>query len=79
MYMLTNIDLDDELVESAMRLTGERTKRGVVHRALQELIRIEQLRGLRAARGTLRWDGDLKRMREDRTPYGTARRHKRTD
>lgn len=77
--MLTNIDLDEDLVETAMRLTGERTKRAVVHRALQELIRIERLRELRAARGTVRWEGDLKAMREDPARYGTARRHKRSD
>ena len=79
MYMLTNIDLDDRLVDTAMRLSGERTKRAVVHRALEELIRIERLRALRAARGTLTWEGDLAAMREDRRHHGTARRHKRTD
>lgn len=77
--MLTNIDLDEELVDTAMRMTGERTKRAVVHRALQELVRIEQLRALRAARGTLHWQGNLNTMREDPERYGTARRHKRTD
>jgi Arc/MetJ family transcription regulator len=78
-YMLTNIDLDEDLVEAAMRLTGERTKRGVVHRALQELVRVEQLRGLRSARGSLKWEGNLTAIREDRTRYGTTRRHKRAD
>jgi Arc/MetJ family transcription regulator len=77
--MLTNIDLDDALVGTAMRLSGERTKRAVVHRALEELIRIERLRALRDARGTLKWEGNLADMREDRTRHGTARRHKRTD
>jgi Arc/MetJ family transcription regulator len=77
--MLTNIDLDDALVGTAMRLSGERTKRAVVHRALEELIRIEKLRTLTTARGTLKWDGNLADMREDRARNGTARRHKRTD
>lgn len=77
--MLTNIDLDEELVETAMRLSGERTKRAVVHRALEELIRVERLRGLRAARGTLKWEGNLAELREERAPHGSARRHKRTD
>jgi Arc/MetJ family transcription regulator len=77
--MLTNIDLDEELVATAMRLSGERTKRAVVHRALEELVRIERLRGLRNARGTLKWEGNLAALREERPTYGTARRHKRTD
>jgi len=79
MYMLTNIDIDERLVDTAMRLSGERTKRAVVHRALEELIRIERLRALREAKGTLKWEGELAAMREDRPVYGTSRRHKRTD
>jgi Arc/MetJ family transcription regulator len=75
--MLTNIDLDEGLVATALRLTGERTKRAVVQRALEELIRIERLKALRAARGTLKWEGNLGEMREERR--GTPRRHKRTD
>jgi Arc/MetJ family transcription regulator len=78
-YMLTNIDLDEELVETAMRLSGDRTKRAVVHRALEELIRVARLRGLSGARGTLKWEGSLAELREERATYGSARRHKRTD
>ena len=76
--MLTNIDIDEVLVESALRLTGERTKRAVVHRALEELIRIERLRALRGARGTLQWEGNLAEMREEGVARGSARRHKRS-
>lgn len=36
--MRTNIDLNDELVAEAMRITGARTKREVVERALSELV-----------------------------------------
>lgn len=36
--MRTNIDLNDELVAEAMRITGARTKREVVERALAELV-----------------------------------------
>jgi hypothetical protein len=36
--MRTNIDLNDELVAEAMRITGARTKRDVVERALAELV-----------------------------------------
>ncbi len=75
--MLTNIDLDEATVETAMRLTGERTKRAVVHRALEELIRIERLRQLRRARGTLQWQGNLAALREESAANGTTRRHKR--
>ena len=76
--MLTNIDIDERLVDTALKLTGERTKRAVVHRALEELVRIERLRALRNARGTLKWEGNLAEMREDHA-RGNTRRHKRTD
>lgn len=36
--MITNIDLDDTLVAEAMRLSGARTKREVVDRALREMV-----------------------------------------
>ncbi len=64
--MRTNIVLDDELIEQAMRLTGLKTKRAVVHRALEELIRNEKARSLfdLAGRVELADDFDHKRMRE---------------
>ena len=37
--MRTNIVLDDELVAEAMKLTGAKTKREVVNRALRELVK----------------------------------------
>jgi len=37
--MRTNIVLDDELVAEAMKLTGAKTKREVVDRALRELVK----------------------------------------
>jgi hypothetical protein len=36
--MITNIDIDDTLVAEAMKLSGARTKREVVDRALRELV-----------------------------------------
>ena len=63
----TNIDIDDELVERAMRAFGLSTKRQAVHLALERLLGggpmsvEEQL----AMEGT-GWDGDLDVMRDDR-------------
>jgi hypothetical protein len=36
--MLTNIDIDDQLVAEAMKVSGARTKREVVDRALREMV-----------------------------------------
>ena len=64
--MRTNIDLNDELVEKARRLTGLKTKRAVVEEALKTLVRLREQAGIRSLRGKLRWEGDLERMRESR-------------
>jgi len=36
--MITNIDIDEELVAEAMKVSGARTKREVVDRALRDMV-----------------------------------------
>ena len=36
--MITNIDIDEQVVAEAMKLSGARTKREVVDRALREMV-----------------------------------------
>ena len=36
--MITNIDIDDDLVAEAMKVSGARSKREVVDRALREMV-----------------------------------------
>ena len=56
----TNIVLDDELVERAMRLTGARTKREVVDIALRRLVEKGEIyRAIRDLKGRLSWEGDV--------------------
>ena len=62
--MRTNIVLNETLVREAMALTGERTKRAVVERGLEALIRLERLRRVRRSRGSLAWRGSLDQLRE---------------
>ena len=65
---LTNIDIDDALVEKAMRLTGARTKREVVTIALRRLVENGGLyRAVRRLRGKLPWEGDVDAWRSTRT------------
>jgi len=49
--MRTNIVLDDDLVAEAMRVSGARTKREVVHLALRELVQRHRQRELKVLRG----------------------------
>ncbi len=63
----TNIVLDDGLIERAMKVTGARTKREAVDRALRELVaRASVYRALRRLRGKLPWDGDVDDWRRRR-------------
>jgi Arc/MetJ family transcription regulator len=67
--MRTNIEIDDQLMKRAMRVSGASTKRETVERGLELIVRMaEQERLLRSARGRLHWEGDLKAMRRDRKP-----------
>ena len=64
----TNIEIDDALVEKAMRLTGAKTKRAVVDLALRRLVEKGQLyRAIRRLRGRLSWEGDIEAWRSART------------
>lgn len=53
--MLTNIDLDDELVEKARALTGLRTKKAVVEAGLRALITLNEQADVRRLWGRLHW------------------------
>ena len=56
----TNIVLDDDLIRRAMRVSGAKTKREAVDRALRELVaRRPVYRALRKLRGRLPWEGDV--------------------
>ncbi len=65
--MRTNIDIDEDLIRSAMEVTGLRTKRETVREALQTLIRQRSAhQALLALRGKVEWEGDLDQMRRNR-------------
>jgi Arc/MetJ family transcription regulator len=63
--MRTNIEIDDQLMSDALRLTGARTQREVVEMGLRTLARLRQQEEIRRFRGKLQWDGDLDAMRSD--------------
>jgi Arc/MetJ family transcription regulator len=61
--MRTNIDIDDELMETALRESGLRTKRAAVEEGLRALIERQRRRKLLDAFGKYPWEGDLAEMR----------------
>jgi Arc/MetJ family transcription regulator len=63
--MRTNIEIDDELMDEALKLTGLPTKRAVVEEGLRLMVRLrKQARALKSLQG-LGWEGDLNAMRRD--------------
>ncbi len=54
----TNIVMEEPLVYAAQKATGIKTKTGVVHFALREVVRRQQMKNLIELRGKVKfWDG----------------------
>ena len=64
--MRTNIDIDDGLMEEAMKSSGSRTKRAAVEAGLRLLIQTRSQASIRKLRGKVKWVGDLDRSRLSR-------------
>jgi Arc/MetJ family transcription regulator len=64
--MRTNIDIDEELIREAMKLTGITTKKGVVEKALANMVSLKKQEKIKQIRGKYQWEGDLDQMRENR-------------
>jgi Arc/MetJ family transcription regulator len=62
----TNIDIDDTLMRKARKLTRLKTKREIVDRALELLVRTESRKGILQYYGSGIWKGDLKASRRNR-------------
>lgn len=62
----TNIEIDESLVSKARRLTRLKTKREIVDRALELLVRSETRKGMSRYYGSGIWKGDLKAARRNR-------------
>jgi hypothetical protein len=54
--MATNLSLDPELIELAVKVGGERTKKAAVTRALEEYIARRKQKHLLELMGKLEWD-----------------------
>ncbi len=62
----TNINIDDSLVRKARKLTTLKTKRQIVNKALELLVRSESRKAILRYYGSGIWKGDLKASRRSR-------------
>ena len=57
--MATNLYLDPDLIDRALELSGERTKKAAVTRALEEFIARRKQKHLLELMGNLEWDNSF--------------------
>lgn len=63
--MRTNVVLDDNLMDAALKLSGFQTKKKAIEEGLKLLIQVNRQGKIRQFRGKLAWNGDLDEMRTD--------------
>jgi hypothetical protein len=63
--MATNLSIDPDLLDRALEVSGERTKKAAVTRALEEFIARREQKALLELKGKLEWDDtfDYKKAR----------------
>jgi Arc/MetJ family transcription regulator len=63
--MRTNVVIDDKLIQEALRLSKLKTKKEIIHKALEEFIQNRKRLDLREVRGKIQFaEGyDYKKMR----------------
>ncbi|MEK6777095.1 MAG: type II toxin-antitoxin system VapB family antitoxin [bacterium] len=64
--MRTNVVIDDDLMKSALKLSGLRTKKDVIKAGLQLLVKFNRQTKVKDFRGKLKWVGNLDEMRTDK-------------
>lgn len=69
----TNLVLDEQLLEQATRLSGEKTYSKAVERALEDFVRRAKARQILELAGKGLWEGDLPEMRRDARDKGKRR------
>lgn len=61
--MRANSEIDDKLMQEALRATGAKTKREAVELGLRTLLQLRAQEKARDLKGKITWEGDLNAMR----------------
>ncbi|HCW90612.1 MAG TPA: DUF2191 domain-containing protein [Marinobacter sp.] len=64
--MRTNIVIDDQLMNEALKASGYETKKEAVEQGLKLLVQRSKQQQIRNLRGKIKWEGDLDEMRSAR-------------
>ncbi|MEP6950458.1 MAG: type II toxin-antitoxin system VapB family antitoxin [Ginsengibacter sp.] len=63
--MRTNIEIDDELMNKALKYSKLKTKKEIVNEALTEYVRYQMRLRLLSLQGKVKWAGNLNKMRSN--------------
>jgi len=63
--MRTNIVIDDDLMDEALKVSRLKTKKDAVEEGLKLLVQRKKQENIKDLRGKLHWTGDLEDMRTD--------------
>ena len=64
--MRTNVVIDDQLMKSALKVSGLRTKKDAIEAGLRLLVKFTRQAQIKDYRGKLKWTGNLDKMRMDK-------------
>jgi len=64
--MRTNIVIDDDLMDEALKVSHLKTKKDAVEEGLKLLVQRKKQENIKDLRGKLKWKGDLEDMRTDK-------------
>ncbi len=62
--MRTNIEIDQELLMEAMKMSGHKTKKATVHAALEQMVRSNRRKEFSKKMGEIEWEGNLDEWRK---------------
>ncbi|SMO82985.1 type II toxin-antitoxin system VapB family antitoxin [Gracilimonas mengyeensis] len=63
--MRTNVVIDYDLMDEALKVSQLKTKKDAVEAGLKLLVQRKKQENIRNLRGKLNWSGDLDKMRSD--------------
>ena len=64
--MRTNVIVDDNLMTSALKASGLKTKKDAIEEGLKLLVQVRSQKAIKGFRGKLKWSGNLDAMRTDK-------------
>jgi len=63
--MRTNIEIDDELMNKALKFSKSKTKKEIINNALNEYVKYQMRLKLLSLQGKVKWVGNLDKMRRN--------------